>query len=92
MGTVPVGQGRVPGSRGRRRRLMLSGQANAKKRLRDDEVAGSLEDASICFLEGSARRSAFIAKGALANYWAGYKGLSPHPKPGGGVAGLVYKG
>ena len=66
VGTVPVGQGRVPGSREERWRLMLGSQANAEKRLRNDEVVGSLESASVCFLEGPARRSAFIAKGALA--------------------------
>ena len=66
MGPVPVGQGRVPGSRGERRRLSLSSQANAKKRLRNDQVAESLESASVCFLEGPARRSAFMTKGALA--------------------------
>ena len=66
VGTVPVGQGRVPGSQGERWRLMLGSQANAEKRLRNDEVAGNLESASACFLKGPARRSAFIAKGALA--------------------------
>ena len=45
---------------------MLSSQANVKKRLSSDEVAGSLVYASLCFLLGPARRSAFIAKGALA--------------------------
>ena len=61
-GTCRVRQG--AGKSGRASALMLCSQANAKKWLRNDEVAGSLEGASICFLEGPARRSAFIAKGA----------------------------
>ena len=45
---------------------MLSCQANAKKRLRSDEVVGSLEYARVCFLETPSEEKRFYSKRGIS--------------------------